>query len=421
MDDMIGVAGVGPKAHQMNAAINIKSAEKRLQFSDSKCKSMLIGKKIESSINNNLKVDKWQVEHKEENGEINLVETFLGEVPIEEAKEQKYLGFILSNTGNNMKNITDKKQKSIWIIRKIFNKLYSLNLRKYFFECAVIFLNVMLRSSILYASETYYNLKEGEIRAIERIEESFLRQLLKTSKGCPIAQLYLETGHQPARFEIIRRRLLFLKNILHEKPNSTLYKFIKLQFENPRRGDWMSSCLSDLEFLEIKISLNELECMNMKEFKKILEKSLKIKCYNYLMDKRGKKGIEIKYASLGMAEYLLPNDELTISEQRYVFSMRNRTKRINNNFPENTNKSTCLCGKIEDMKHIYCCKIYNNENEEEEQEYEKIFENNVRNIKKIYEKFKKNFEKREQKQEDNKPRILNVDPLYYNCTAMEIN
>ena len=110
-----------------------------------------------------------------------------------------------------------------------------------------------------------------------------------------------------------------MKNILHEKPNSTLYRFIKLQFENQRRGDWVSSCLSDLEYLEIKISLNELESMNMREFKKILEKSLEIKSYQYLMGKRGKKGIEITYTSLGMAEYLLPNDELTISEQRYVF------------------------------------------------------------------------------------------------------
>ena len=250
VDDMVGVTEVGFKAHKMNTAINIKTAEKRLQFNDKKCKTMFIGKTTNNSINNSLKVDKWQIEHKEEKGEINLVETFIGEVPIDETKEQKYLGFILSNTGDNMKNINDKKQKSVWIIRKIFNKLYSLKLRKYFFECALIFLNVMLRSSILYPSETYYNLKEGEIRALERIEENFLRQLLKTSKGCPISQLYLETGHRPARFEIVRRRLLFLKNILHEKPNSTLYKFIKLQFENPRRGDWMSSCLSDLEFLE---------------------------------------------------------------------------------------------------------------------------------------------------------------------------
>ena len=67
----------------------------------------------------------------------------------------------------------------------------------------------MLRSSILYAAETYYNLKETELRALERIEENFLRQLLKTSEGCPIAQLYLEVGHKPTRFEIFRMRLYF--------------------------------------------------------------------------------------------------------------------------------------------------------------------------------------------------------------------
>jgi hypothetical protein len=47
----------------------------------------------------------------------------------------------------------------------------------------------MLRSSILYACETYYNLKETEIRQIEMIEESYMRRLLKTTKGCPINQI----------------------------------------------------------------------------------------------------------------------------------------------------------------------------------------------------------------------------------------
>ena len=45
-------------------------------------------------------------------------------------------------------------------------------MRKYYFECGMLFMNVMLRSSILYASETYYNLKENEIRQLERVEEN---------------------------------------------------------------------------------------------------------------------------------------------------------------------------------------------------------------------------------------------------------
>ena len=80
-------------------------------------------------------------------------------------------------------------------MRNLFAKLESLHLKKYYFQGAIIFLNVILRSSILYACETFYNLKETEIRQLERIEEGFLRKLFQTSTGCSLAQLYLESGH----------------------------------------------------------------------------------------------------------------------------------------------------------------------------------------------------------------------------------
>ena len=91
-----------------------------------------------------------------------------------------------------MANISTVKMKSIGIVRKILLKLNSLNLQKYYFECSMIFLNAILRPSILYASDMYYNLKESEIRQLERIEESFLRKVLNTTKGCPLVQLYLQ-------------------------------------------------------------------------------------------------------------------------------------------------------------------------------------------------------------------------------------
>ena len=321
VDDMIGVTKAGYRAQQMNAMINVKTAEKRLQFGVKNCKSMYIGKNVEDVLNNHLVVDKWTTEHKanSENSEYDLVETYDGTVAIDKTDQQKYLGFMLSSKGDNMKNINEMKNKSVWIINKIFNRLNSLNLKKYFFESAIIFLNVMLRSSILYASETYYNLKETELRALERIEESFLRQLFKTSKGCPISQLYLEAGHTPARFEIFRVRLLFLKNILHEEPDCMIYKFVKIQFENPTRGDWASSCLQNLEYLEIKMSLEEIQSISMNKFRSLLRKSIKKKA-EYLKLEQGSKGIKIRYSCIKMADYLLPNeDNISISDQRYIF------------------------------------------------------------------------------------------------------
>ena len=66
----------------------------------------------------------------------------------------------------------------------------SLNLKKCYFESAIILLNTMLRPNILYACEAYYGLEESEIHQLERIEESFMRQVLKTGAKCPIFQLF---------------------------------------------------------------------------------------------------------------------------------------------------------------------------------------------------------------------------------------
>ena len=56
----------------------------------------------------------------------------------------------------------------------------------YYFEAAIVLMLCMLRSSLLHSAENYYNLKESELRELERVEESFLRQLFDQQKGCPI-------------------------------------------------------------------------------------------------------------------------------------------------------------------------------------------------------------------------------------------
>ena len=274
----------------------------------------------------------------------------------------------------------------------------------------------MLRSSILYASETYYNLKETELRAIERIEEAFLRRLFKTSKGCPIAQLYLEAGHKPARFEIFRIRLLFLKTILHE-PDSMIHNFVKLQFESPTRGDWASSCLDNLDYLNINMSLEEIKLLSLNQFRNLLDKSINIKALEYLQQKRGSKGIEIKYSCIKMAEYLLPQNEgLSISDQRYIFSIRKRMIPIS----ENQTVTICCCGDNETMTHIYSCKYLSMENVKVA--YETIFEENVKNQQQVYQRFKQNFDIREEMKNEKSFHhgIPQVDPLC-NYAVLEIN
>ena len=128
----------------------------------------------------------------------------------------------------------------------------------------IIFMNSVLRGSILYSSDMYYDLKEAELRQIKRIEEGFLRKVLKTTMGCPITQLYLEMGVTPARFEIQKMRLLYLKNILEEREESSRNKFFFLQLELPTRGSWAQTCINDMKELKITETFEEIKITKYK-------------------------------------------------------------------------------------------------------------------------------------------------------------
>ena len=413
VDDIIGVTEAGLSAHKLNAFINVKTAEKTLQFGSKKCKSMLIGKSTEHIINSELMVDSWKIEYDSSD---DIIETYNGQVPIEQTHEQKYLGFVLSSTGDNMANIRQVEKKSIGIVRKIIKRLNALNLNKYYFECALILMNSMLKPSILYACEMYYNLKEFEIRHIEKIEEGYLRKVMNTSRGCPISQLYLEFGHQPARFEIQKMRLLYFKYILEESEDSLLRKFLKLQLDEPTRGDWASRCLIDLKELRISEPLTEIKKMTKTKFTNILKTSLAENALQYLREKQKSKGKEIEYSRIEMAEYLDPgNENLTIVDKQKLFSIRNRMVEIESNFPKKEGKAKCVCGKEEEMKHLYICETLNGEDKPNES-YENIYNGNIHQQTKVFRKFEQNFEIYEKmkktKMENQPPCDPLRDPLF---------
>ena len=173
----------------------------------------------------------------------------------------------------------------------------------------------MLRGTILYGADMYYGLKETELRQLERIEESFMRKIFNTTKGCPIINLYLEFGQIPARFEVMKLRLLFLKYILEQPKESNISKMLELQFEKPTYGDRANKCLSDIENINLKLTLDEIRAMSKQKYIRMLKEKIFQSALKYLLEKRGKKGKEISYTCIEMSEYPQPfpfNNYLTV-------------------------------------------------------------------------------------------------------------
>ena len=102
-----------------------------------------------------------------------------------------------------------------------------------------------------------------------------MRKLVDTAKECPTIQLYFELGHIPARFDIMKQRLFFLKYILSQDTESMIYKILLLQIEKPAKFDWATICLKDLKKLKINMNFEEIKKMPTNQFKDIVRKKCK--------------------------------------------------------------------------------------------------------------------------------------------------
>ena len=144
----------------------MKTAGKKLQFGPDKCHTLNITHKSNTTVKTDLFIDHWSEGHDENN---NLIEEFEGKIQMKNVSEQKYLGFVLSENGSNLNNIIAKLNRAIGIKKEIEYRIKGLG--KYTLEGGMIYINSLLHSSILFAAETMYNIKEAEFRLIERIEE----------------------------------------------------------------------------------------------------------------------------------------------------------------------------------------------------------------------------------------------------------
>ena len=84
----------------------------------------------------------------------------------------------------------------------------------------------------------------------------------------------IEINLVPARFAIQKARLLFLKSILEEKPESVIHRFLNLQLLNPTKGDWASTCQQYLKELEINLSMKEIMILTKSKLTKIIKKAI---------------------------------------------------------------------------------------------------------------------------------------------------
>ena len=112
-------------------------------------------------------------------------------------------------------------------------------------------------SSLLLNSEAWVNLSDRDIRTLEKTDEILLSTVLECEANTSNAFRYLKLGVYPVRYEIMKRKILFLHYILQQEKSSMIYKVLQATRDNPTKNDFVKTCESYLSQLK-SLSLSQM-------------------------------------------------------------------------------------------------------------------------------------------------------------------
>ena len=134
-----------------------------------------------------------------------------------------YLRDIISADGSHNKNVQARRNKGLGIINNIMQILQSMLFGQFYFEVSLVLRSSILLSSLL-TSEACVNLSDQNIRGLEQTDEILMSQIMGSAANTSYICKYLELGAVSVRFEIMKRKILFIQYILEQEESSMIYK-----------------------------------------------------------------------------------------------------------------------------------------------------------------------------------------------------
>ena len=231
---------------------------------------------------------------------------------------------------------------------------------------------------------------------LETVDLMLLRGILEAPKSTPKEMLFLELGCLPFSEIVRQRRLAFLHYILHERPESMVFKFFQTQYRNRTSKDWVTTILKDLEEINLGMTIEEIQTMKKSKYMKLLKKCIQDKALMELQKRKENhsKVAHLQHFGIQMQKYLLPNDQkMKVEEMQLIFKIRCRVTEVKTNMKGSYESYECdLCRHDEEtQEHILNCTKIVNMNRTGPKCLDPIFNGRVRDKIKIARQFNENI------------------------------
>jgi len=387
VDDILDIKKCGIETKAMNEYTTKQVNLNKLQLSEDKCARIHLQSKNDKPKEcEELKIDLWNVEKlKDGSGKTYLEDKYKGKAPVKTVSTYTYLGDKVHFTGSNKFTINDRVSKAKGFSRDIKQVLEGTFFGEHHFEAFKVLRNSMLYSVLTYNLEIAYNLSKTDIRDLDKVDLSLMRNVLMTSSKVSRCLILLELGFLSVEYVIKQKRLNYLYNLIQMEDKFIAKQVFIKQSQSAIKGDWIKYIHEDMKELQIEHSFEEISKFSKRQWKQIVKDASQKACFKSLLSDKSKlsKGKEIKYDKFVMQPYLKSGGNITSEVKRKIFTIRTRDLNIRGNFKNSYNDIKCQvpeCDEQETQKHVfqsYCIHTSTIHDPNVSIKYEEIFGENV--------------------------------------------
>ena len=127
---------------------------------------------------------------------------------------QKYLGDLISSSGNNTENVKERCKTGFKAISQIKALMKDVSMGKYTIQIGLIFRDTMFVSKMLLNSEVWHCLTQSQVQELEKLDRILIRHVFDAHSKTGLEWLYLDAGKLNLGSLIQIRRLMYLWHIL---------------------------------------------------------------------------------------------------------------------------------------------------------------------------------------------------------------
>ena len=337
IDDILAVTSCGINSIKMNAAVQSKVNNKRLELGETKCFQMHVG--CVKPQCPTLKVQSLEMST---------------------SNRERYLGDILSTDGKIEENLKERVAKGNGIVNQILGLLDGISFGEFYFEMALLFRNSLLINGILYNMEALHGFKKKHLDIIEECDKNLMRRLFNCPDGTPTEAFFLETSAIPIRFILMGRRIMYYWTILNKSEDELVRRVFDAQKTFKTKDSWVAQVEEDLEFCNIELQEEEIKLMSNYKMKKLVSKQIRIKSDEYLIELRDSHEKTACLCPSNQMQDYLKCMNISKKEKILLFKLRTWMIQVKGNFSSShINNMQCgLCGDKESEEtqlHLLQC------------------------------------------------------------------